>query len=130
MIPAMKEFVRIRTMMSVRQSVMASMTTQARVHSSYMIYRQEWVGTPAVPPVAVVDAGVLYMSWNGATGITSWKIFAGNTEDKLEPIGSVKNMGFETTFRLQNGHGLFVKAAAYRDGGLLKSTNVVAVAQS
>lgn len=36
---------------------------------SYRIYRQEWVGTPALPPIAVVDDGVVYMSKQHFRGI-------------------------------------------------------------
>lgn len=94
---------------------------------SYRIYRQEWVGTPAVPPVAVVEDGVVYMSWNGATGITSWVILVGDDENDLAEVGMVDSTGFETNFTLVGDGRKFVKAVAYRGGALLRDTDVVVV---
>ena len=67
------------------------------------------------------------MSWNGATGITSWEVFAGDNDTDLQPVGTVKSMGFETMLQIGDS-GDVVKVAAFRDGVLLRNSTVVAVA--
>jgi len=95
---------------------------------SYRTFRSVWVGTPTYPPVLVVESGVLYMSWNGATGITSWEIFAGESEHDLKIVGMVKSMGFETMFEIPSNCGEFSRVAAYRGADLLRYSNVVVLA--
>jgi Arylsulfotransferase (ASST) len=81
---------------------------------SYRTYRRIWVGTPEYPPSVVVKKGVLYMSWNGATGITRWEILAGEdvAGKNSEVVGVVDTTGFETMFRISNGCVKVVKVAA------------------
>lgn len=79
-----------------------------------------------MPPVAVVEDGIVYLSRNGATRIAGWEIFAGTARGELKAVATVKSTGFETEFKLANG-AKFVKAAAYREGRALKFTNVIAV---
>lgn len=67
---------------------------------------------------------MLYMSWTGATGITSWEIFADDNEQYLEPVGKILSMGFETMFTLREGCEKFVKVAAYRDAKLPRYSEV------
>lgn len=76
----------------------------------------------------VEENGVLYMSWNGVTGITSWEIFAGESERNLKIVGMVKSMGFETMFKIHGSCRKVLKVAAYRDAELLRYSNVVVVA--
>jgi hypothetical protein len=47
-----------------------------------------------------VEGGVLYMSWNGATKITSWLIFARESEPGLKIDGMLKSMEFGTMFEI------------------------------
>ena len=125
-IPTMKEFgpagnndVRMTIRYGIENITMAGAQT-------YRTYRQVWVGTPIAPPDAVVENGVLYMSWNGATGITSWEIFAGDTKYNLNAVEKVKSAGFETMVKLC-GNETFVKVAAFRGKELLRYSDVVIV---
>ena len=75
-----------------------------RPAQTYRAYRSNWVGLPATPPsVSVSGAGsgsvTVYASWNGATGVASWRLLAGSSPDKLSPVASAtaKATGFETT---------------------------------
>lgn len=96
---------------------------------SYRIYRQEWVGTPTYDPVVVVQSGVVYMSWNGATGITSWEVFSGDDkqEQDLKSVANVTSQGFETMFKLNGSceNSTFVRVAAFRGYEMLRQSNVI-----
>ncbi|KAJ9269291.1 hypothetical protein DTO212C5_4563 [Paecilomyces variotii] len=69
--------------------------------SSYRGFRQEWVGKPdTTPSLAACSTGNstnLYMSWNGATEVTSWAIYSGESQKELQYVKSVPKKGFETS---------------------------------
>jgi len=69
-------------------------------NSSYRAYRFPWIGTPTtLPSVAASTAGAstnVYVSWNGATKVASWRVFAGASEDALEAVTTAVKQGFET----------------------------------
>lgn len=77
-------------------------------YSSYRSYKSEWTGRPSEPPAlksfvygtSVEDAStVVYVSWNGATDVASYRFFAKKEEHKPSvPIGSVERSGFESMF--------------------------------
>jgi hypothetical protein len=46
----------------------------SRGMDSYRAYRGVWVGTPKTKPTAVRRGNRLYVSWNGATQVASWRI--------------------------------------------------------
>jgi hypothetical protein len=50
--------------------------------------------------VLVVESGVLYVSWNGATKITSWLIFAWESERDLKIDGTLKSVEFGTMIEI------------------------------
>ena len=70
---------------------------------TYRAYRYPWVGQPSTKPdVVACSAGgegstAVYVSWNGATDVKSWKIYA-NMEVKQT---AVRN-GFETRILMNN----------------------------
>jgi hypothetical protein len=70
--------------------------------TSYRTERADWNATPATAPDVVVgeteDDGSreVYMSWNGATEVDSWRIEAGSSEDELTTLGTTPKSGFET----------------------------------
>ncbi len=74
---------------------------------SYRTYALPWSGQPAEAPavdyVAAPPAqggGVLYVSWNGATEVASWRVLAGSTPATLTPVSSAPKTGFETAIAL------------------------------
>jgi hypothetical protein len=69
--------------------------------------------------VLVVESGVLYVSWNGATKITSWLIFAGESERDLKIVGMLKSMEFGTLFENHGSCGKVLKHSVYRGAELL-----------
>jgi hypothetical protein len=70
---------------------------------SYRSYRTQWSGRPASPPALGVvgrrgRAVTVHASWNGATGVGSWRLLAGPAKRSLRPVAVARRTGFETTF--------------------------------
>ena len=96
--------------------------------SSYRAYRFRWSATPAAPPdlsVASTPHGTrVYVSWNGATGVASWRIFGGRTAAVLRPLRVVSNQGFETSIAIRPETFVAVEALD-RSGRTLGRSSVV-----
>lgn len=95
----------------------------AIIRNSYRVLRSPWTGAPTGSPRLVVesneiDQATLYFSWNGATDVASYQIFAGHQLDSLAPIGTADKMGFETEFAVANADSycLFQVAPVLQDG--------------
>jgi len=71
---------------------------------SYRAFKQPWSGLPSEPPALAVerspDTTVLYMSWNGATGVARWRVLAAGSVGGLQTVGTAPKMGFETRITL------------------------------
>jgi hypothetical protein len=69
-------------------------------NSSYRAYRFPWTGKPAAPPSVTVlaegNSANVYVSWNGATGVASWRVLAGSASDSLQAVVTATNQGFES----------------------------------
>src|SRR5918993_1176521 len=73
---------------------------------SYRAFRFPWSGHPTDEPAVALEQGPddklkLYVSWNGATEVESWEVFAGPRPGRLESVGSVPWDGFETSMLVQ-----------------------------
>jgi Arylsulfotransferase (ASST) len=68
--------------------------------SSYRAYSFTWRGTPAAPPAvaaSVTAAKVtLYVSWNGATGVASWRVLGGSSSTGRSVLTTARKTSFET----------------------------------
>ena len=92
---------------------------------SYRSYRFPWRGRPVTPPdLAVVD-GSAYVSWNGATDVTSWRVLAGPDAARLEPVGEVPRAGFETTVAPETGARMVRAEALDADGRVIGRSRTV-----
>ncbi|MBV9413474.1 MAG: aryl-sulfate sulfotransferase, partial [Solirubrobacterales bacterium] len=73
-------------------------------NSSYRAYRFPWAGTPSTPPAVVASTSGsttnVYVSWNGATEVSSWRVLAGPGADALEPVLTASKQGFESQFAI------------------------------
>jgi Arylsulfotransferase (ASST) len=69
-------------------------------NSSYRAYRFPWIGTPAtLPAVAASTSGAstnVYVSWNGATQVSSWRVLAGSSATSLSAVTTTAKQGFES----------------------------------
>jgi hypothetical protein len=69
---------------------------------NYRAFRFPWNGTPADPPRGVLQydadptAVTIYTSWNGATGITGYDIYAGSSISTMSVVSNSPRTGFET----------------------------------
>jgi hypothetical protein len=76
---------------------------------SYRAFRFPWTGTPVHPPAfafvpgSAGTASAVYASWNGATGVSSWRLLAGSTPATLSAVAQVPRAGFETAIPLPAG---------------------------
>jgi hypothetical protein len=96
-------------------------------YESYRSYRIPWVGLPrSRPKVAAADepgAGTdAYMSWNGATEVATWELFAGSSPSTLKSVGQARRSGFETKMKAP-GVPRFVQVRARNAAGEILSTS-------
>ena len=101
---------------------------------SYRSFRLPWSGRPADrPAVATVrdratGRAIVYVSWNGATEVTSWRLEGGARRSDLSPVGHpVPRTGFETALPVGTGAGYGRAVALDAQGRALGSSAVIAV---
>jgi hypothetical protein len=99
---------------------------------SYRAFRLPWVATPdGRPAVAVTRNGdammTVYVSWNGATRIASWRVDAGTRVDRLTTAAKHQRTGFETAITLPARTGFLVAVALDAAGRELGATTPVPV---
>jgi hypothetical protein len=97
--------------------------------SSYRTYKNVWTGTPTTSPKLVAATnGTVYISWNGATDVTSYQILAGSSASSVSAVATVPKSGFETAYNL-SGTYVFVQVVALNGTAALPngSSAVVAV---
>lgn len=86
--------------------------------SSYRVFREAWTGAPSEPPSVVVESGSVFVSWNGATEVKTWRVEGASTDEaekgEWNAVLQVRKKGFETEIRLP----LDVDYAALRIVGL------------
>jgi hypothetical protein len=70
-------------------------------NSSYRAWRFPWHALPTAPPdVAFTTATgkiTVYVSWNGATDVASWRVLGGASPYALNAVGMGRDRGFETS---------------------------------
>ncbi len=100
---------------------------------SYRAYALPWSARPPVAPSLALRHGrfggvVAYASWNGATGVASWRVLGGASPRALKPLASVPRTGFETSIALpltaSRVHYVEVQAVD-GEGGVLASSRAV-----
>ncbi len=72
---------------------------------SYRSLRLPWSGVPEHVPALAYAGGSDYASWNGATGVASWRLLAGGSSSvrSLHAILTVARSGFETALKVPGG---------------------------
>ncbi|RFU31497.1 hypothetical protein B7463_g4795, partial [Scytalidium lignicola] len=73
---------------------------------SYRIFKSPWVGRPKTVPDVRAKGGKVYVSWNGATEVTGWRLETAKAlkakDDEFVTIQELERNGFETSFTLGN----------------------------
>lgn len=65
------------------------------------------------------------MSWNGATEVAGWVVYAGAKDTEVSKVGVAEKKGFETVFDVPVGDG-YLQVAAVQGGEEVRKSNVVA----
>jgi len=102
---------------------------------SYRDFRFPWTAVPATPPAVVATPGSaagttsIAVSWNGATGVTAWQVYAGATPSTLAAVGApVASAGFQTLISAPTTARYVAMHALGAGGAVLGSSAAVAVA--
>lgn len=91
---------------------------------SYRAYRAQWQAQPDTIPDAVVQDDVVYVSWNGATQVVSWRVLTGATQADATQTATVAKDGFETAIELDAAAD-HITLEALDDNGTVLATTVV-----
>lgn len=97
---------------------------------TYRAYRFAWSATPStVPSIAVkaasATAATIYASWNGATGVASWRVLGGATATTLGPVAAALTGGFETAIPVAGAIRDFAVQALGPAGEVLGSSHTI-----
>ncbi len=100
-------------------------------NSSYRTYRGEWTGRPqgrpAVASRADGDGAIVWVSWNGATEVESWRVLSGPSADDLAEVATEPKAGFETRIKTGPVGSLIAVEALDADGEALSRSATVGV---
>jgi hypothetical protein len=74
--------------------------------SFYRAFRFPWSARPATPPAILASANdtgeetIVHASWNGATGVASWRVLAGESPQSLTARATMPSAAFESSVTL------------------------------
>jgi hypothetical protein len=96
---------------------------------SYRSFRAAWKGQPSTKPDVKVrkftTANTVYVSWNGDTETTGWRILAGTQPSDLHAVAKSARTGFETIVAVQSSGPYYAAEALDRNGNRLARSAVV-----
>src|SRR6185437_15222837 len=96
---------------------------------SYRSYRLPWVGTPYFLPSITVQTNsnqtTVYASWNGATEVNSWQVYAGLYSDNMHLVGSALKNAFETAINVNNGWSFFQVHALNSQDQIIGTSKII-----
>ena len=104
-------------------------------YTTYRAYKFNFTGHPSeLPSLASYVYGVsshtatttIYVSWNGATEVTSWNFYGSNQSAELVLLGNAKRSGFETMFMYTGYIACVYGEALAVDGRSLGNSSVQA----
>jgi hypothetical protein len=98
---------------------------------NYRAFRLPWRGRPSLPPTAVYryrhGRGTVYVSWNGATEVASWRLESGAAPGSLRAGSAVPRKGFETALPTTPGDKWARAVALDAAGHVLGRSNAIRV---
>jgi hypothetical protein len=107
--------------------------------SFYRAFRYPWAATPGTPPALLASLNdtaeetIIHTSWNGATGVASWRVLAGQKPEALSAQATIADESFESTTTLPRRYAYAAVQALDSAGrviGTSKTTKVVSYADS
>jgi len=96
--------------------------------SSYRAFRFPWDGHPLWPPavsarlLATGDSTAVFASWNGATGVSSWRVLAGGDPGSLTDQATMPDSGFESSVTFPGAYA-YVSVQAVDAAGRVLATS-------
>jgi Arylsulfotransferase (ASST) len=97
---------------------------------SYRAYLERWSATPDTAPAVAASASgrrvTVYASWNGATGVSEWRVLDGSAPGALRPVVRVPWGGFETSITVPTEPYVAVQALG-ADGRLIGHSPTIRV---
>jgi Arylsulfotransferase (ASST) len=101
--------------------------------SSYRAFRFPWSGHPLTSPsvsarlLVAGDATAVFASWNGASDVASWRVFAGTSPAWLSTRATVPASAFESSVTLPAAYAYVSVQALSASGALLGASPAVKV---
>jgi arylsulfotransferase ASST len=101
--------------------------------SSYRAFRFPWTGHPLWLPgvsarvLATGDSTAVFASWNGATGVASWRVLAGSSPSELTAKAAMPDSGFESSITVPEAYSYVAVQALGASGELLATSQTVKV---
>jgi hypothetical protein len=98
--------------------------------NSYRAYQFVWSAQPSTPPAIRVKTGpnnqsTVYVSWNGATDVASWKLLAGPSPSTLSWVSTTSSQGFETAIHTTTPEPYLAVEALSKSGVVLGATSTI-----
>ncbi|KAK5021805.1 hypothetical protein LTS07_010700 [Exophiala sideris] len=141
-LPYMKEYADDGTMLWSAQYGFDRNTNSSH---SYRAFKQQWHARPAASQPSLVVQGATerdslsscagmsvnrgFVSWNGATDVTQWNVYVGNTTTNLGLVSVITNKVFETVFAMPPDVK-YVQVGAVESGWEVQRSYVVSVGES
>jgi hypothetical protein len=87
----------------------------------FRTYFSPWAGQATGSPSVVANAAAagalaVSVSWNGATGVSAWRVLAGASPTALTPLVTAPKSGFQTTIQAHTA-GPYVQVLALDSSG-------------
>jgi hypothetical protein len=96
---------------------------------SYRVERFGWAGRPtdkpAVAATTTASGATVSVSWNGATDVSSWDVFGGDSPQSVTRLATVPSAGFETQVPVASSGPYFVVRALDRRGRVLATSATI-----
>jgi hypothetical protein len=101
--------------------------------SFYRAFRFRWSGLPSSPPAVAAalndtaEETIVHASWNGATGVSSWRVLAGNDPASLTAQATIPASGFESSTTLPKKYTSVAVQALDAAGRVLATSKAASV---
>jgi hypothetical protein len=101
--------------------------------SFYRAFRFPWSGRPLSPPAVLASLNdtseetIVHASWNGATGVASWRVLAGKRTGSLTAQTTIPASGFESATTLPKQYTHVAVQALDTAGHVLGTSRTVGV---
>ncbi|GAB3922592.1 hypothetical protein GCM10027613_31620 [Microlunatus endophyticus] len=97
---------------------------------SYRAFGADWIGNPTDKPALAVGTNAaggatVYISWNGATRVATWRVRAGGTKAGLKHHATAARQGFETAVAVNSTGPYFQALAVDKNGHELGRSEIV-----